>query len=157
MENKKTLQECDNDADLAIGAMITTLGFGSLAPVAINWAIAASAYGAGAVAIGKAYGVTLSEDEGWKLVKQFFVAAGTGFLIINFGAKLIACVAQATGIGYGAGVLLDTAISIAGAYAVGGCAKAYFRADYQGKRKLSKEEIGRIFREEFTKHKKNNK
>ncbi|MBR1961449.1 MAG: DUF697 domain-containing protein [Alistipes sp.] len=151
---KKSLSECDAEADRAIRVMVGALVGGAVVPVAINWAIAAAAYGSGAVAIGKAYGVTMSDDEGWKLVKQFFLAAGFGFLSLNIGAKVIACIAQATGIGYFGGAVIDAAISGAAAYAIGGCAKAYFRQDYLGKKnKLSKEELGRIFRDEFNKHK----
>lgn len=150
----KKLSECDADADLAIATMISAIGLAALSPAALDWALVSGAMGVGCVAIGRAYGVQLTKDEAWKLIKQFFLSTGSMFLAINVGSKLLASILKATGFGYGVGVVLDVAFSIASAYAVGACAKEYFRNDYQGKKKLTKEELGRIFREEFKKHKK---
>ncbi len=145
---------CDEKADNAITAMVTGLVGGAIVPAHINWGIAAAAMGAGVIAIGKAYGFQLSKDDGWKLVKQFFLGAGFFWLAVNVGSKIFAAIAETTGIGYGAGVALDAAMSGAQAWAVGACAKEYFRREYQGKSKPTKEELGQLFRDTFKKHKK---
>lgn len=44
---------------------------------------------------------------------------------------------------------LDAATSAAFAWAIGSTAKAYFRNEYLGKSKLTKEELGEIFRKAF--------
>lgn len=151
----KTIHECDSDADSAIAAMVTTVVGTALVPAAVNWSLTAAAMGTGCIAIGKVYGVTLNKDEAWKLVKQFLLGAGTWFLAMNLGSKFLTTILQATGLGYGAGVALDGAISGAVAYAIGACAKEYFRRDFLGKNKPSKEELGELFRQAFNKKKKN--
>ena len=93
-------------------------------------------------------------DEGWKLVKQFIYSAGGWFLSMNVGSKLFAALAQSTGLGYGVGVAIDSAASAAFAWAIGESAKEYFRRDYLGKSKMSKEELGRFFRNAFNNNKK---
>ncbi len=150
----RSIQECDADADKEISNMVkAALGI-ALVPVVVNTALSATVLGAGCVAIGRAYGITITKDEAWKLVKQFLLGAGGWFLAMNFGTKFFTMLLQATGFGYGVGVALDAAICSAAAYAIGGCAKSYFRNDYLGKNKPSKEELKRLFREEFNKHKK---
>ena len=60
---------------------------------------------------------------------------------------------QTTGIGYGVGVAIDAATSAAFAWAIGATAKEYFQREYLGKTKLSKDELGEIFRKAFKDHK----
>lgn len=109
--------------------------------------------GAGAVAIGKCYDVQLTKDEGWKLVKQFVLSAGMWFLSMNVGSKILSALMQSTGVGYAVGMALDAASSAAFAWAIGSTAKAYFRNEYLGNSRLTKEELGRIFREAFKEQK----
>ena len=56
---------------------------------------------------------------------------------------------ESTGFGYAVGAALDAATSAAFAWAIGSTAKAYFRNEYLGKSKLTKEELGEIFRKAF--------
>ena len=104
------LARCDENADLAIKVMIGSIVTGAVIPAAINWTVVAAAMGTGCVAIGKCYGFNLTRKDGWKLVKQFILGAGFMFLALNIGSKVIATIAQATGIGYAAGVVLDGVI-----------------------------------------------
>lgn len=152
--SKKPIYECDEQADVAIRTMVTAIVGGAVVPVHVNWALAASAMGAGVVAIGLIYDVQLTKEEGWKLVKQFFLSAGFFFVTLNVGSKIFAAIAESTGIGYVGGAMLDGAISGASAWAIGTCAKEYFRRDFLGKSKPSKEELGKIFRDAFNKNKK---
>lgn len=68
---------------------------------------------------------------------------------MNIGSKLLSALMESTGLGYGAGVALDAATSAAFAWAIGATAKEYFQREYLGKSKLSKDELGKIFREAF--------
>lgn len=149
----KTIEECDRNADTAIKTMIAACVGGAVVPAHINWTIVAAALGAGVVAIGVCYDVKMNKDEAWKLIKQFFLAAGTVFLMLNIGSKIISIILASTGIGYAGAVGLDTVVSGAQAYAVGACAKEYFRRDFLGKKRPSKEELGQIFRDAFKKKK----
>lgn len=54
---------------------------------------------------------------------------------------------------YGVGVAIDAATSAAFAWAIGATAKEYFQREYLGKSKLSKDELGKIFREAFKEQK----
>lgn len=145
----KSVYVCDNDADVAIKTMMAAVVGTAMVPAHVNWALTASAMGAGAVAIGKCYGVQLTKDEGWKFVKQFVLSAGLWFLSMNVGSKILSMLMESTGIGYGVGVALDAATSAAFAWAIGSTAKEYFRNEYLGKQKLTKEELGEIFRKAF--------
>lgn len=149
----RSLYVCDNDADVAIKTMMGTVVATAAVPAHVNWALTASAMGAGAVAIGKCYDVQLTKDEGWKLVKQFVLSAGVWFLSMNVGSKILSALMQSTGVGYAVGMALDAASSAAFAWAIGSTAKAYFRNEYLGKSRLTKEELGRIFREAFKEQK----
>ena len=151
---RSSLAVCDANADEAIKAMVTAAVGTAIIPAHVNWACSASAMGAGVVSIGLCYDVKLSKDEGWKLVKQFIYSAGGWILSMNVGSKLFAALAQSTGLGYGAGVTIDSAASAAFAWAIGESAKEYFRRDYLGKSKMSKEELGRFFRNAFNNKKK---
>lgn len=152
----KTLEQRDQDADDRISYMIAGMIGGAVVPAAINWTIVITAMGAGVVSIGKCYDFSISEEGGADLVKQFFLSAGTTWLMLNVGAKICTAIIQMTGIGYLGGAALDAVISAAQAYAVGGCAKAYFRKKYQGNN-ISKEELGKIFKQRFEEYKKTHK
>ena len=105
------------------------------------------------VVTGLCYDIKLTKDEGWKLVKQFILSAGFWFLSMNVGSKILSALMESTGLGYGAGVAIDAASSAAFAWAIGSTAKEYFQREYQGKSKLSKEELGAIFRKAFKEQK----
>lgn len=152
----KSISECDADADSAIRKMIAGMVGAAAIPAHVNWAVCAAAMGVGTVAIGKAYGVTLNKEQGGKLVKEFIKSAGFMFLALNVGSKIWAAIMESTGIGYLGGVALDGAISAAQAWAVGACAKEYFRRDFLGQNKPSTKELGEIFRKAF-KDRKNGK
>ncbi len=152
----KSIEQCDNEADEKIAYMIAGMVGGAVVPAAINWTIVVTAMGAGVISIGNCYGFSISKEGGADLVKQFFLSAGTTWLMLNVGAKICTAIIQMTGIGYFGGAAVDAVISAAQAYAVGGCAKAYFRKKYQGK-SISKEELGKIFKEKFKEYKKNHK
>lgn len=115
----KSVCVCDQDADLAIKTMMAAVVGTAVVPAHVNWALTASAMGAGAVAIGKCYGVQLTKDEGWKFVKQFILSAGMWFLSMNVGSKILSMLIESTGIGYGVGMALDAATSAAFAWAIG--------------------------------------
>lgn len=149
-----SVYECNEKADVAIAAMVGTVLTAVAVPAAVNWAIIATAMGSGVVAIGKCYGFKLTSNEGWKFVKQFVLAAGTCFLGLNVGAKILTALMQFTGFGYGAAVALDAATTGALAWAIGAAGKEYFQREYLGKPRLSKDELGKIFREAFKDHKK---
>lgn len=145
----KSVYVCNQDADVAIKTMMAAVIGTAVIPAHVNWALTASTMGAGAVAIGKCYGVQLTKDEGWKFVKQFVLSAGMWFLSMNVGSKIFSMLMESTGFGYAVGATLDAAVSAAFAWAIGSTAKAYFRNEYLGKSKLTKEELGEIFRKAF--------
>ena len=149
----RSVYVCNENADKAIAGMMATVVGTALVPAHVNWALTASAMGAGVVAIGLCYDIKLSKDEGWKLVKQFIMSAGFWFLSMNVGSKILSALMETTGIGYGAGVAIDAATSAAFAWAIGATAKEYFQREYLGKVKLSKDELGEIFRKAFKDHK----
>ena len=151
---KNPIYECDEQADTAIRTMVAAVVGTATIPAHVNWSLTATAMGAGVVAIGLIYDVQLTKEEGWKLVRQFFLGAGFWFVTMNVGSKIFSVIAESTGLGYVGGVALDGAISAASAWAIGACAKEYFRRDFLGKSKPTKEELGEIFREAFKKNKK---
>ena len=148
----KQIEQMDSLADERIAKMMATMAVAAYLPAAINWTLIMGIMGAGAVSIGKAYGFKLSEEDGSDLVRQFFVSAGTTWLMLNVGSKIVTALIQFTGVGYFFGATFDAAMSCAQAYAVGGGAKTYFRKKYQGK-KMSKKELGMIFREKLNEYK----
>ncbi|MDO5489783.1 MAG: DUF697 domain-containing protein [Bacteroidaceae bacterium] len=152
--SKKSIHECDEQADDAIRTMVATVVGTAAIPAHVNWSLTATAMGAGVVAIGLIYDVQLTKEEGWKLVRQFFLGAGFWFVTMNVGSKILTAIMESTGFSYLGGVALDGAISAASAWAIGACAKEYFRRDFLGKSKPTKEELGEIFREAFKKNKK---
>ncbi len=143
----------DEKADKAIKSMVVAVVGTAAVPAHVNWALTATAMGAGVIAIGVCYDVKLTKDEAWKLVKQFFLAAGSWFIAMNIGSKIFAMILSSTGIGHFGAMALDGAISGAAAYAIGACAKEYFRRDYLGKSAPTKKELGDLFREAFKKKK----
>lgn len=152
--SKKSIHECDEQVDDAIRTMVATVVGTAAIPAHVNWSLTATAMGAGVVAIGLIYDVQLTKEEGWKLVRQFFLGAGFWFVTMNVGSKILTAIMESTGFGYLGGVALDGAISAASAWAIGACAKEYFRRDFLGKSKPTKEELGEIFREAFKKNRK---
>ena len=152
----RSIELCDEDADKRIGLMITGMIGGAVVPAAINWAIVMAAMGSGVVSIGQCYGYSISKEGGADLVKQFFLSAGTSWLLLNIGSKMFVAIMQMTGFGYAGGAALDAVMSGAQAYAIGGCAKEYFRKKYQGKT-VSKEELGRILKSRLKEYKDKNK
>lgn len=124
--SKKSIHECDEQADDAIRTMVATVVGTAAIPAHVNWSLTATAMGAGVVAIGLIYDVQLTKEEGWKLVRQFFLGAGFWFVTMNVGSKILTAIMESTGFGYLGGVALDGAISAASAWAIGACAKEYF-------------------------------
>lgn len=114
----KSVYVCDQDADVAIKTMMAAVVGTAVVPAHVNWALTASAMGAGAVAIGKCYGMQLTKDEGWKFVKQFVLSAGMWFLSMNVGSKILSMLMESTGFGYVVGAALDAATSAAFAWAI---------------------------------------
>lgn len=149
---EKELAVCDAKAEKAIKVMLAAVAATAIVPAHVNWALTASAMGSGCVAIGMAYGIQLDKEEGWALCKQFIMGAGFWFVAMNIGSKLFAAVAESTGIGYVAGAGLDVAISCACAWAIGGCARAYFRKMVQG-RQATKAELKALFQACFREYK----
>jgi uncharacterized protein (DUF697 family) len=133
------MSEADDKADRVIAGMIAGAVGAAAAPV-VAWPIFVTGMGVGVVGIGACYGVSLSKDEAWKLIKQFFTAAGFSYMATLVGGKLLTIFLAATGVGYGGAVALDVVTSSAIAYAVGQSAKAYFK----GERRNA--ELGEIFR-----------
>lgn len=133
----------DEQADRAINAMMATVIGTAAIPTYVNWAITATAMGTGVVAIGLCYGVELTRDEAWHLIKQFFSAASFWFLGMVIGTRILSLIMTSTGIGYFGAVALDASVSAAIAYAIGSCSKAYFKGV------KNKEQLGKLFRERF--------
>jgi uncharacterized protein (DUF697 family) len=133
----------DEKADAIIATMVTGAVALAIIPAHVNWALFASLLGGGVVAIGTVYGVSLSKDEAWKLVRMFFSAAGWTFLGLAVGGKILAAILTSTGIGHIGAVALDSAISAALAYSVGSAGKAYFKGEHDRAR------LGQIFRDSF--------
>ncbi len=117
----------DDKADAAIATMVGTVIGAAIIPAYVNWAITATAMGTGVVAIGICYGVELTKDEAWHLVKQFMSAAGFWFVGVLVGTRILSMILTSTGIGYAGAVVLDATVSAALAYAIGEASKAYFK------------------------------
>jgi len=135
--------EQDKAADDAINIMVTAAVGGAIIPAHVNWVVACSAMGIGVVSIGRTYGVQLNKDEAWKLIVQFIRSAGLTWAGLVLGSKIISIILASTGLGYIGAVALDAAVSGAVAYAVGSCAKAYFKGE------RNKEKLGSLFRTSF--------
>jgi uncharacterized protein (DUF697 family) len=137
----------DEKANVAIGTMVGAVIGTSIIPAYVNWAITATAMGAGVVAIGLCYGVELTTDEAWHLVKQFIHAAGFWFMGMIVGTRILSMILTSTGIGYFGAVALDATVSGALAYAIGEASKAYFKGV------TNKKVLGNVMRDKFKVHK----
>lgn len=145
----RSVEQCDQRADKAIKAMVASMVGMAAIPALVNWALVATAMASGVVAIGLCYDVKLTKDEAWKLVKQFFIAAGLTFMMVQGGTKIVAMILSSTGIGHFGAMAIDCTVSGAQGYAIGMGAREYFRRDSLGQAKPTKEELGRIIREAF--------
>jgi hypothetical protein len=140
----------DEQADAVIKAMVAGMVAAAVVPAQVNWALIVAGMGTGVIAIGQCYGVEMTKDEAWKLIKQFFIAAGFTFMGLTIGTKFFSAMLASTGIGYGAAVCLDIALGAPLAYAVGSCAKTYFREDLHKKQDAAaKQRLGAMLREKF--------
>ena len=149
----RSIEKRDESANGAISFMVSTVVATAVIPAAVNWTLTATALAGGVVKIANAYDISLGKEDGWKLVKQIFIAAGTWWISLNIGGKFITSLLQLTGLGYGAAIAMDAIVSGASAWAIGNAAKAFFKTAYQG-RKMTDKELGNIFKEEFMKYKK---
>ena len=147
---KTELSAADKKADRAVNIMMTTVAGTALWPAHVNWALTAGAMATGCVAIGRAYGFHLDKEDGWALCKQFILGAGFWFVSMNIGTKFLAALAESTCIGYLGGAALDIGISCASAWAIGGCAKAYFRKMATTGDVVTKAELQEIFKGRFS-------
>ncbi|HZP82810.1 MAG TPA: DUF697 domain-containing protein [Chthonomonadaceae bacterium] len=144
---ESTQQQADAQADKVIATMVKGMVGAAVIPAHVNWALVATAMGAGVIRIGNCYGIKLTKDEAWELIVQFFRAAGLTFCALNVGSKVLAALMSSTLIGHASAVALDATISASLAYAVGGCAKSYFKGVRDSR------ELGRMMRERFAAHK----
>ena len=62
MNMATSVNVCNEKADKAIKAMMATVVGTALVPAHVNWALTASAMGAGVVAIGLCYDIKLTKD-----------------------------------------------------------------------------------------------
>lgn len=81
----------------------------------------------GVVAIGSCYGVQLTKGDAWKLIREFFRAAGFTFTAGMVGGHFTTWIISATGLGLPVALALDAAQCTLIAYAVGTAAKHYFK------------------------------
>ena len=142
------LMRCDENADLAIKVMMGGIATAAIIPGYVNWALIASAMGVGCAAIGKSYGFNMNKDEGWMLTKQFLIGAGTCYLALGLCVKFFSGLLDFTGPGCLIGRIADAAFCSASAWAIGGCAKSYFRSMALGK-KRPPSDFGKEFREMY--------
>ena len=84
----KSVYVCDQDADVAIKTMMAAVVGTAVVPAHVNWALTASAMGAGAVAIGKCYGVQLTKDDVLKFVKKFLLIEVMCFRSMKLAYKI---------------------------------------------------------------------
>jgi uncharacterized protein (DUF697 family) len=121
----------DERADRIIKGMATASAAMGVLPIPVLPFMATAA--TGVVAIGRCYGVELTKDEAWKLIKQVFKAAGTTYMATYVGWNFILMLGKATGFGIPVAMVLDGAQSAAISYAVGAAAKAYFKGERNNK------------------------
>ena len=141
------LETAEEKADAVIAGMVSAGLAGAVIPVQLTIPFMATVAG-GVVGIGRCYGTELTKDEAWKLVREFFKAAGFTYMAINAGSLFISQALYVTGLGYPAAVAMDAASSTAIAYSVGAAAKAYF----SGQR--SRKELGAVMRNNLREQKK---
>lgn len=75
----KSVYVCDQDADVAIKTMMAAVVGTAVVPAHVNWALTASAMGAGAVAIGKCYGVQLTKMKAGCSSSSLYSVQACGF------------------------------------------------------------------------------
>jgi hypothetical protein len=116
----------DEMADNVIKGLVATgIACGAVpAPMLVPFMAAVAS---GVVAIGACYGVRLSTDEAWKLLREFFKAAGFVYCAALVGGQFITWIIGATGFGLPVALALDAAQAAGISYAVGGAAKNYFK------------------------------
>lgn len=105
----------------------------------------------GVVGIGTCYGVELNKEDAWKLIREFFRAAGVTFMALNVGGLLVSSLVTVTGAGYPVAAALDAAQGTAIAYAVGHAAKYYF-SQQENRREMTsamRRELGEIMRSKY--------
>jgi hypothetical protein len=81
----------------------------------------------GVVAIGACYGVELSKRDAWKLIREFFKAAGFVYMSALVGSHFMVWLLTPTGLGTPLAVAIDAATCAAVAYAAGTAAQHYFK------------------------------
>jgi uncharacterized protein (DUF697 family) len=133
----------DERADRIIKGMASTGVAGAVIPLPLAIPFM-GAVGAGVVSIGRCYGVELTKDEAWKLVREFFKAAGMTYMAIAVSGQFITALAKATGFGYPVAVALDATQAAVIAYAIGAAAKAYFKGERNNK------QLGAVLRNAVT-------
>jgi uncharacterized protein (DUF697 family) len=136
----------EEKADAVIAGLVSTAVAAAVIPVPLTVPFI-GLVASGVVAIGACYGVKLSKEEAWKLLREFFKAAGFTFMAINVGSVLLSAVMTVTGAGYVVGVALDAVQASAIAYAVGSAAKHYFAGEH------SRAALGAVMRAAFTQQK----
>jgi uncharacterized protein (DUF697 family) len=136
------LETAEQKADAIIKGLMSAAVATAVIPLPLGVPFMAVVAG-GVVAIGTCYGVELTKDEAWRLIKEFFKAAGVTFMGLNVGWLFISAILNFTGAGYPVSVALDATQGSAIAYAVGSSAKFYF----SGQR--SRKELGEMMRESF--------
>jgi uncharacterized protein (DUF697 family) len=140
------LETPEQKADAVIAGMVSTALGMAVIPVFLQVPFM-GAMATGVVAIGRCYEITLTKNEGWKLVKEFFKAGGYAFMATVVSGKLISLTVFATGIGYPGAVALDAVTGAAIAYALGAAAKAYFSGE------KDRQQLGAIMRQAFSEKK----
>jgi uncharacterized protein (DUF697 family) len=129
----------DERADRVIKGMASTGVAMGLAPLPLTIPFM-GAIGVGVVSIGRCYGVELTKDEAWKLIREFFKAAGMAYMAVLVGGQFIWALGKATGFGYPVAAALDATTAAVVAYAVGAASKAYFKGE------RSKQELKAVMR-----------
>jgi hypothetical protein len=129
----------DEKADKIIMGLTATGAAAGALPVPLLIPFMGTVAG-GVVAIGACYGVGLSRDEAWKLIREFFKAAGFVWTSAFIGTQLIAWIVTTTGVGVPVAMALETAEATLIAYAVGTAAKHYFKGQ------KSRDEIRTVMR-----------
>ena len=138
------LETPEQRSDAIIAGMAATGVATALIPAPVGLVFMA-AVASGVVAIGACYGVEMTKEQAWKLVIQFFKAAGLTYMALNVGWVFISGILTMTGAGHVASVVLDATQATAISYGVGYAAKAYFSGERRQK------ELGKIVREQFVK------
>jgi uncharacterized protein (DUF697 family) len=118
----------DEKADRIVKGLVVTGAAAGGIPVPLLVPFMVSMAG-GVVAIGACYGVSLTKDEAWKLIREFFKAAGFAFMATQVGGLVIGTVMAMTGFGYPVALAMDAAQCAVIAYAIGAAAKHYFKHD----------------------------